>query len=68
MEIAIIEQRLSDQRSLDCKLWWQRGHSACCPFSNPDIKTYLSDCERIYNKYSSVIKNMDNTMSINALG
>lgn len=38
------------------------------PFSNPDIKTYLSDCERIYNKYSSVIKNMDNTMSINALG
>ena len=38
------------------------------PFSNPDIKTYLSDCERIYNKYSSVIKNMDNTMSVNALG
>ncbi len=38
------------------------------PFSNPDIKTYLSDYERIYNKYSSVIKNMDNTMSINALG
>ena len=38
------------------------------PFSNPDIKTYLSDYERIYNKYSSVIKNMDNTMSVNALG
>ena len=38
------------------------------PFSNPDIKTYLSDCERIYNKYSSVIKNMDNTMNVNALG
>ena len=38
------------------------------PFSNPDIKIYLSDYERIYNKYSSVIKNMDNTMSVNALG
>lgn len=38
------------------------------PFSNPDIKTYLSDYERIYNKYSSVIKNMDNTMNVNALG
>lgn len=38
------------------------------PFSNADIKTYLSDYERIYNKYSSVIKNMDNTMSVNALG
>lgn len=38
------------------------------PFSNVDIKTYLSDYERIYNKYSSVIKNMDNTMSVNALG
>ena len=37
------------------------------PFSNPDIKTYLSDYERVYNKYASVIKNMDNTIEVNSI-
>lgn len=37
------------------------------PLSNPDIKTYLSDYERVYNKYASVIKNMDNTIEVNSI-
>ena len=37
------------------------------PFSNPDIKTYLSDYERVYNKYASVIKNIDNTIEVNSI-
>ena len=34
------------------------------PFSNPDIKTYLPDYERLYNKYSSIVKNMDNNIKV----
>lgn len=37
------------------------------PFSNPDIVNYNSDYERIYNKYSAVIKNMDSAISVVAL-
>ena len=37
------------------------------PFSHPDIRNYTSDYERLYNKYSAVIKNMDNTMPVTAL-
>jgi len=37
------------------------------PFSHPDIKNYNSDYERLYNKYSAVIKNIDNTMPVTAL-
>ena len=34
---------------------------------NTDIKTYLNDYERVYNKYASVIKNMDNTIEVNSI-
>ena len=37
------------------------------PFSNPDIGNYLRDYERLYNKYSTVIKNMDDSMAVAAL-
>ena len=37
------------------------------PFSNPDIKNYNSDYERLYNKYSEVIKRMDDSMPVMAL-
>ena len=37
------------------------------PFSNPDIKTYLNDYERVYNKYSSIVKSIDDTIKINSL-
>lgn len=37
------------------------------PFSNSDIKMYLNDYERVYNKYASVIKNMDNTIEVNSI-
>ena len=37
------------------------------PFSNPDIKNYNSDYERLYNKYSAVIKNFDNSIPVAAL-
>ena len=34
------------------------------PFSNSDIKTHLPDYERLYNKYSSIVKNMDNNIKV----
>lgn len=34
------------------------------PFSSPDIGNYIKDYERLYNKYSAVIKNMDETMPV----
>lgn len=34
------------------------------PFSSPDISNYNSDYERLYNKYSTVIKNMDENMPV----
>ena len=37
------------------------------PFSNPDIKTYLNDYERVYNKYYSIVKSIDDTIKINSL-
>ena len=37
------------------------------PFSNPDIKTYLNDYERVYNKYSSIVKSIDDTIKKNSL-
>ena len=37
------------------------------PFSNPDIKTYLNDYERVYNKYVKIVKNMDNNIKVNSL-
>lgn len=37
------------------------------PFSNPDIVNYTSDYVRLYNKYSAVIKNMDDTVPVAAL-
>lgn len=38
------------------------------PFSNPDIKEYLEDYERIYNKYAKVITNMNDKVIVNNLG
>ena len=37
------------------------------PFSNSDIKTYLNDYERVYNKYASVIKSMNNDIKVNSI-
>ncbi len=37
------------------------------PFSNPDIANYNSDYQRLYNKYSAVIKSMDDTVPVAAL-
>lgn len=37
------------------------------PFSSSDIENYNSDYERLYNKYSAVIKNMDDTIPVVAL-
>ena len=37
------------------------------PFSSPDIGNYISDYERLYNKYSEVIKEMDSTIPVAAL-
>lgn len=37
------------------------------PFSHPDIGSYNSDYERLYNKYSAVIKKMDDSMPVAAL-
>lgn len=37
------------------------------PFSNPDIKNYISDYERLYNKYSAVIKNIDASIPVASL-
>lgn len=38
------------------------------PFSHPDITTYLNDSTRLYNKYSAVIKNIDDTIPVSSLG
>lgn len=37
------------------------------PFSNPDIKTYLSDYERLYTKYSSIVKDNDDNIKVTPL-
>ena len=37
------------------------------PFSSPDIGNYISDYERLYNKYSEVIKEMDSTIPVATL-
>lgn len=34
------------------------------PFASPDIGNYIWDYERLYNKYSAVIKNMDESMPV----
>ena len=38
------------------------------PFSNPNIKTYLNDYERLYTKYSSVVNKMDNNINVKKIG
>ncbi len=38
------------------------------PFSSPDIYKYNSDAQRLYDKYSKVIKNMDNTIPVANIG
>ena len=38
------------------------------PFSNSDIKTYLDDYERLYNKYSSVVSKLDNDITVKEIG
>ena len=37
------------------------------PFSNSDIKTYLSDYERLYTKYSSIVKDNDDNIKVTPL-
>lgn len=37
------------------------------PFSNPDIKDYLSDYERVYNKYANIVRSIDSNININSL-
>ncbi len=37
------------------------------PFSSPDIGNYNYDYQRLYNKYSAVVKNMDESMPVVAL-
>lgn len=37
------------------------------PFSNPDIKDYLSDYERVYNKYANIVRSIDSSININSL-
>ena len=37
------------------------------PFSNPDIKLYLNDYERLYIKYSDVIKSIDSNINVKEL-
>ncbi len=38
------------------------------PFSSPDIYDYISDASRLYNEYSVVVKDMDETMVVSELG
>ena len=38
------------------------------PFSNHDIRNYLDDYERVYNKYADIVKKMDSNISVKALG
>ena len=37
------------------------------PFSNPDIKDYLNDYERVYNKYANIVRGIDSSININSL-
>lgn len=37
------------------------------PFSNPDIKDYLNDYERVYNKYANIVRSIDSNININSL-
>lgn len=37
------------------------------PFSNPDIKDYLNDYERVYNKYVNIVRSIDSSININSL-
>ena len=37
------------------------------PFSNPDIKDYLNDYERVYNKYANKVRSIDSSININSL-
>ena len=37
------------------------------PFSNSDIKTYLDDYERLYDKYTKVVKSMDSDIHVKEL-
>lgn len=37
------------------------------PFSNPDIKDYLNDYERVYNKYANIVRSIDSSININNL-
>ena len=37
------------------------------PFSNPDIKDYLNDYERVYNKYANIVRSIDISININSL-
>ena len=36
------------------------------PFSNPDIKDYLNDYERVYNKYANIVRSIDSSININS--
>lgn len=38
------------------------------PFASPDIYDYMSDASRLYDEYSAVIKDMDETMVVSELG
>ncbi len=37
------------------------------PFSNRDIELYLEDYERVYNKYSNIVKKINSDININEL-
>ena len=37
------------------------------PFSHSDIKTYLKDYERLYNKYSNIVKDNNDNILVNSL-
>lgn len=37
------------------------------PFSNLDIKDYLNDYERVYNKYANIVRSIDSSININSL-
>ena len=38
------------------------------PFSNPDIREYLPDSERVYNKYKEVVQSMDSNIEVVPMG
>ena len=37
------------------------------PFSNLNIKDYLNDYERVYNKYANIVRSIDSSININSL-